>query len=124
MFRNTMLDNVKELVDVLPLLNVTDGRQIAKHCEEMRTKIAAYSCDQLRDNEALCKKVGQAASDILAAMSAYGAATSNRHDALRLSPVNKPLTGATVTLYVHLCQRSSYEKHRHEHRIPHPRQVA
>ena len=74
-FRNTMLDNVKELVDVLPFLNVTDDDRIAKHCEEMRTKIAAYSCDQLRENEALCKKVGQDANDILAAMSAYGAAS-------------------------------------------------
>ena len=47
-FRNSLVDNVRELVDVVPRLNIFGDDKLACLCEQVKAKIARFDADQLR----------------------------------------------------------------------------
>lgn len=49
-FRDSLVGNVKDLVDVLPSLNVLGDATIDDVCKEMKEKLATLDPDELRDN--------------------------------------------------------------------------
>lgn len=49
-FRDSLIGNVRDLVEVLPTLNITGDEGLALAISEMRHKIAAYDPQEIRDN--------------------------------------------------------------------------
>ena len=70
-FRDSMVENLRALAEVLPKLNVTGD----PHLETMRTRLVEALCpheaQDLRDSTDLRKSVAGEADDILAEMAAY-----------------------------------------------------
>ncbi|HVB17143.1 MAG TPA: hypothetical protein VNF04_11450 [Stellaceae bacterium] len=70
-FRDSLVENVRELVDLLPRLNLANDPAL----EAMRRRIAAELVgsepQDLRDDDGLRNTVARQAADILAAMSGY-----------------------------------------------------
>ena len=47
-FRNSMIENIRDLVDVVPQLNIFADDQLARLCEQVKEKIASVEPDALR----------------------------------------------------------------------------
>ena len=47
-FRNSMIENIRDLVDVVPRLNIFADDQLARLCEQVKEKIAGVEPDALR----------------------------------------------------------------------------
>ena len=50
-FRNTLIDNLRDIVDVVPRLNLTGDPQLAKLCETTRAKLCKYDATTLRPTD-------------------------------------------------------------------------
>ena len=50
-FRDTMISNIRELVDVAPRLNIFDDEELARLCEQVKEKIAGVEPDALRPSK-------------------------------------------------------------------------
>ena len=50
-FRNSMIENIRELVDVVPRLNIFGDEGLARLCEEVKDKIANVDPDTLRPSK-------------------------------------------------------------------------
>lgn len=70
-FRDSLVENVKELVALLPKLNVTDDPAVETLATEMTAKLASVHPDALRASDKLRESVKQSADEILAKVSAY-----------------------------------------------------
>ena len=70
-FRDSLVDNVRELVEILPALNVAADPQIDAITERMRAELLRFSPDTLRQSEAARAKVAAAADAIVAQMADY-----------------------------------------------------
>ncbi len=70
-FRNSLVENIRELVDLIPGLNVTGDQKIEELRQDIKTRLAKYDPDQLRDNAHARTETAQAAQDIMAKMSGY-----------------------------------------------------
>lgn len=70
-FRDSLVTNIQDLVDLLPRLNLTGD----PHLEELRRKVAdnllGYEPETLRKNQFARQETAAAANDILAAMAGY-----------------------------------------------------
>lgn len=71
-FRDSMVSNVRDLVDVLPGLNLTGDAALNRLIAQMRTELTQYSAEVLRDDSIVRAKVADSADDILAKLSSYG----------------------------------------------------
>ena len=47
-FRNSLIENIRDLVDVVPRLNIFGDHQLARLCEEVKERIASVEPDTLR----------------------------------------------------------------------------
>lgn len=70
-FRNSLVENVRELCKLLPLLNLTNDAQLAAMGAEVQAKLSVYDPDDLRDNKVTRAKIAQAASDIQRRMAGF-----------------------------------------------------
>jgi len=70
-FRDSLVENVRELVAVLPMLNVTGDAQIAKAIEDARAKLVRHDAQALREDAALRAETAQSAADIADAMASF-----------------------------------------------------
>ena len=50
-FRNSMIENIRDLVDVVPRLNIFADDQLARLCEQVKEKIAGVEPDALRPSK-------------------------------------------------------------------------
>ena len=50
-FRDSMIDNIRELVDVVPRLNIFGDHRLASLCDQVKQKIAAADPDALRPSD-------------------------------------------------------------------------
>ena len=73
-FKDTIVQNIRDICDVLPRLNLTGDADLNNYCQEVREKLASLDVGQLRENDHLRKTAAQQADDILNQMSGYGMA--------------------------------------------------
>jgi hypothetical protein len=70
-FKDTAVTNLRELLAIVPKLNVIGAPEINQICEELEQKLCGHGAQELRDNYLLRKKVlseSKAAMDRLAAV--------------------------------------------------------
>lgn len=67
----SVVDNIRELVEVLPQLNIAQDLDLNGFVEEIRTRLCAYSAKDLKHNELLRATTSQEAADIASRISAY-----------------------------------------------------
>lgn len=67
-FRDSLVQNVRELVDILPMLNITSNPDIADFTDIMRRTLCKHDAEQLRNSELTRDEVAKAAETILAQM--------------------------------------------------------
>lgn len=73
-FRDTLIENARDLCDVLPRLNLTGDADLNNYCQQVKDKIAVYDAQDLREDAVLRKNVADEASSILGQMAGYGVA--------------------------------------------------
>ena len=67
-FRDSLIENVRGLADLLPMLNVLGDPRLDDIADRMRQELCAVDADDLRDSPMECHSIANAADDILAAM--------------------------------------------------------
>jgi hypothetical protein len=67
-FRDSLVDNVAELCELLPRLNVVDDPNLEKMRQQVERKLCANGPDVLRNNEPLRQQTARDASAILTAL--------------------------------------------------------
>ena len=70
-FRDTLVSNITDLLDVLPLLNITNDPNVTAFAQQMRSSLTIYSADRLRDDAFARRDTAARADEILAKMSAF-----------------------------------------------------
>lgn len=70
-FRDSLVGNITELLDILPSLNLTNDANVTAFAVEMRTHLTAYTPEQLRESEGTRKDVANRADEILSKMAAF-----------------------------------------------------
>lgn len=70
-FRDSLVQNVRDLVDLLPSLNVTGDATLTAIAERMRAELCGFDADALRDDPKARKDVAKAAAEILASVNEY-----------------------------------------------------
>ena len=51
LFRDSMISNIRDLVDVVPRLNIFGDDELARLCEQVKDKIASVEPDSLRPSK-------------------------------------------------------------------------
>lgn len=69
-FRDSLVENVRDLIDVLPMLNITGDPELVAMVDRLR-QLAALDADQLRQDERARKAVADKAQQILDSVSGY-----------------------------------------------------
>ena len=70
-FRDSLITNIQDLVDLLPRLNLTDDPQLEALRLDVSNKLLGYEPDTLRKDQFARMETAQAAQDILGAMAGY-----------------------------------------------------
>lgn len=70
-FRDTVVTNISELLDVIPALNITNDPKLVEFAAAIRQELTAYSGTVLRDDPKVRATVAQKADDILAKMAGF-----------------------------------------------------
>ena len=70
-FRDSIVGNIRELLDTLPTLNITEDDTLKQMAQRVEQDLCAFTPDQLREDEAARKQTAQAAEQILTSMEAY-----------------------------------------------------
>jgi hypothetical protein len=70
-FRDSLVSNIAELLDILPTLNLTNDSRIDEFAREMRSSLTAFTPDQLRESETARKDTAMRADEILSKMAAF-----------------------------------------------------
>lgn len=68
---SNVVGNVRELVNLLPLLNISNDPHLSELTEEVRRKICSYEADDLCKSPELRKVAAKDASDVLRKMAGY-----------------------------------------------------
>ena len=63
-FRDSLVENARDLVEVLPALNFTGDPQLTAFADELRDRLTQYEPDDLRNDPAARTKAATAARDI------------------------------------------------------------
>ena len=69
--RDSMMENIKELSNIMPRLNITGNREIDDIADKMKREIASYTTDDLRDSQGIRVATTKSAQEILDKVSAY-----------------------------------------------------
>ena len=67
-FRDSLVENVREIVRLAPMLNLMDDPHIAALCADIERHLTAHDPDELRASDALREQVAGQADDILRRM--------------------------------------------------------
>ena len=74
-FRDSMIENIRELVDVVPRLNIFGDAELAGLCEQVKEKIAGVEPDSLRPSKSFDpgarERVKRDADDLMERFSGY-----------------------------------------------------
>jgi hypothetical protein len=70
-FKDSLVDNVRDLLDLIPVLNITDDPSISMFAARMRDELTKHSADTLRISQDARESTAKAAEDILTQMEAY-----------------------------------------------------
>ena len=70
-FRDSLVENVVELVNLLPKLNVANDSELEKLRKEVQKKVCAFEPDTLRKDDKVRSKAADDAQAILAKMNGY-----------------------------------------------------
>lgn len=70
-FRDSLVENVRELAGILPALNITADPKLSAIAERMRKELARHDAEALREDDALRNEVADAAASILADVSDF-----------------------------------------------------
>ena len=65
-FRDSLVENVRDLVAILPSLNLTGNARLASICDRMGAELCAHDADALRDSDNFRTATAEAAESILA----------------------------------------------------------
>lgn len=65
-FRDTLISNITDLLDLLPALNFSDDPELDKLSKEIRDNITKYTPDQLRESPDLRKEAAMSVDSVLA----------------------------------------------------------
>jgi hypothetical protein len=65
-FRDSLVENVRDLIPVLRSFNFADDREFDRLCDRMARQLCDHDAEQLRDSEAVRVSVADAAEKILA----------------------------------------------------------
>ena len=70
-FRDSLLENITEIVNLMPMLNVSDDSALEKERREVQSLVAGLSADTLRENQGERDKASKALADIESRMGAF-----------------------------------------------------
>ena len=70
-FRDTLVTNLRDLVELLPKLNVTGDPQLEQMRDRLAKKLCQHEPQELRDDARLRKAAVKEAADVLSAMAGY-----------------------------------------------------
>lgn len=70
-FRDSLVANIRDLVEVMPSMNLTDDPNIESICEEIGNKLAVFEPDTLRKVENIRTSVKEQAEDIAKKISIF-----------------------------------------------------
>jgi predicted secreted protein len=70
-FRDSLIENVRSLLEIMPRLNITGDAEIERVRHELAGKVACHDPESLREDHTLRAEVVDAASGILAQMEGY-----------------------------------------------------
>ena len=70
-FRDSLVENLRDLVDVLPRLNVTGDANLARTCQELRDSLCVSDAQALRDDPAARQKTAETAKAVADKMAGY-----------------------------------------------------
>lgn len=70
-FHASLVENLRDLVDVLPTLNLTGDSIFAAHIDDVRDRLTQYDSETLKTDETARKETQKAAADIADAMGAF-----------------------------------------------------
>jgi len=65
-FRNTLVENMDQLVSVLPDLNILEDADLQAMTDELKNNLCGFNADDLRKDKDLRKDVAKASNDMLA----------------------------------------------------------
>ena len=71
-FRDSVVENVRELVELLPELNLVNDPHIEAIRTQMEQELTAYTPNELRDSSGARERVAREAEKIVERMAAYG----------------------------------------------------
>lgn len=70
-FHGSTVENIKELLDILPQLNITNDPKLEEIRQEILSKLTIYRTEVLRDSPEIRKETAKNADEILKKMSGY-----------------------------------------------------
>lgn len=70
-FKDSLVDNIKELADVLPHLNMAGDPKLAKIIERINKELCQTDAETLREDDKLRKKVATSADQVLTAIADF-----------------------------------------------------
>lgn len=70
-FKNSLVENIRELVHLAPRLNVLDDPHIDHICQQMEANLCKFDASDLRTNELARIKTAEEAAKIIEQMSSY-----------------------------------------------------
>ena len=92
-FRDSMIENIRELVDVVPRLNIFGDDELARLCEQVKDKIARVDPDTLRPSRSfdpvVRTRVKHDADALLERFAGYFVAPAEPHAELAAEPARE-----------------------------------
>ncbi|MDE0453718.1 MAG: hypothetical protein OXM03_08845 [Chloroflexota bacterium] len=83
-FRNSMIGNIRDLVDIVPRLNIFGDDELARLCEQVKNKIAGVDPDALRPSRSFDPAArGRVKRDADALLERFAGYFGSRDEALR-----------------------------------------
>lgn len=70
-FRDSLLTNITELLDVVPALNIADDPALVAMSQQIRREIAGHTLEELRDSPAVRSQVADTADSIMSKMAGF-----------------------------------------------------
>lgn len=70
-FHESLVSNIEEILDVVPILNVTKNREIEKIAYQIAKNLTHYDTDTLRNDDQVRQQVQKSADEILQKISDY-----------------------------------------------------
>lgn len=80
-FRDTLVENVQQLAEVLPSLNIMEDPALAQMATELQNKLCGYTPAELRQNHVLRSEVSDSSRELMNRMGAMGGIFTDRAEA-------------------------------------------